>query len=346
MLTAVGVPCGPINDVAEAVRLADSLGLGPVVDAGGVPTVADPLELSATPVRYRRPPPAVGADDDWLRSLAGAAMSESAFRRPPTAQEAVLAALRRAIVGGDLRPGEQVRQDALAERFGVSRVPLREALKILEGEGAVTYVPHRGYFVAELSLADLEEVYRIRELLEDEAVRTAVPLLTAADVEALGALVEACEDAGRAGDVEAMTAANRSLHFALYGACGRPRLVRLVRILWDATDVYRTLYYSDGANRERVESEHRDVLAALRARDADRAVRLLAEHREHAVDHIRALLTTDHPQPPAAGVDRSAEGGDPGQRLADDEGVDLAGSLVGEHGLEVVGVPQHRVLQR
>jgi crotonobetainyl-CoA:carnitine CoA-transferase CaiB-like acyl-CoA transferase len=67
-LNTVGVPCGPINDVAEAVRLADSLGLGPVVDSGGVPTVADPMELSATPVQYRRRPPTVGADDDWLRA--------------------------------------------------------------------------------------------------------------------------------------------------------------------------------------------------------------------------------------------------------------------------------------
>ena len=65
-LSTAGVPCGPINDVAEAVALAKSLGLSPVVDAGGVPTVADPLELSATPVRYRGRPPAVGADTDWL----------------------------------------------------------------------------------------------------------------------------------------------------------------------------------------------------------------------------------------------------------------------------------------
>ena len=65
-LTRAGVPCGPINDVADAVRLADSLGLAPVADAGGVPTVADPLDLSATPVRYAHRPPAVGADTDWL----------------------------------------------------------------------------------------------------------------------------------------------------------------------------------------------------------------------------------------------------------------------------------------
>jgi DNA-binding GntR family transcriptional regulator len=221
---------------------------------------------------------------------ADAADAAAQFRRPPTAQEAVLAELRRAIVSGRLRPGEQVRQDALAERFGVSRVPLREALKILEGEGAVTYVPHRGYFVAELSLADLEEVYRIRELLEEEAVRAAVPLLTRADLDDLAALVDACERAGERGDVEAMTDANRRLHFALYEASGRPRLVRLVRILWDATDVYRALYYAEPDNRARVESEHRAVLAALRRRDADGAVRLLAEHRSHAVAHIRGIL--------------------------------------------------------
>ena len=65
-LTAAGVPCGPINDVAEAVRLADALGLDPVADAGGVRTIADPIGLSATPVTYRTRPPSVGADDDWL----------------------------------------------------------------------------------------------------------------------------------------------------------------------------------------------------------------------------------------------------------------------------------------
>lgn len=108
------------------------------------------------------------------------------FHKPSTAQEAVLAQLRRAIVSGELRPGEPIRQSALAERFGVSRVPLREALKILEGEGQVTYRPHRGYVVTELNMDDLLEVYRIRELLEGEAARRAVPRLSETDIATLG----------------------------------------------------------------------------------------------------------------------------------------------------------------
>jgi DNA-binding GntR family transcriptional regulator len=218
-------------------------------------------------------------------------VNEPAFRRPPTAQEAVLAELRRAIVSGELRPGQQVRQDALAERWGVSRVPLREALKILEGEGAVTYLPHRGYFVAELSVPDLEEVYRIRALLEEEAVRGTLPVLADEDLERFEAAVRDCEAAGRDGQLEEMAAANRRLHFVLYESGGRPRLVRMIRILWDATDAYRSLYYATDRNRERVQAEHRAVLDAVLARDADRAVRLLAEHREHAVAHIRAVLS-------------------------------------------------------
>jgi DNA-binding GntR family transcriptional regulator len=212
------------------------------------------------------------------------------YGRHPTAQEAVLAQLRRAIAGGRLRPGQQLVQDALAEQLGVSRVPLREALKILEGEGAVVYEPRRGYFVAELSLADLEEVYRIRDLLETEAVRVAVPRLGPDDLAALDAHAGECARAGRAADLDAMAEANRRLHFALIEASGMPRLARLARILWDATDVYRTVYYSEGLNRARVDEEHAAIAAAARAGDAERCAALLRAHREHAVAALRTLL--------------------------------------------------------
>lgn len=217
-------------------------------------------------------------------------MTSAPFRRPPTAQEAVLAELRRSIVSGGLKPGEQILQDALAERYGVSRVPLREALKILEGEGQVTYQPHRGYFVTELDVDDLREVYRIRDLLESEAARLAVPQLSEADLDRLAEAADSVDRADQSGDLVAMTAANRDFHFTLLAGAGMPRLVRLSRVLWDATDAYRSLYYANADHRRLVHDEHRSVVAAARAHDAEEVVRLLRAHREHAVTAVAAAL--------------------------------------------------------
>lgn len=219
----------------------------------------------------------------------GSADSPSS-RRPITTQQFVLEELRRAILSGDLRPGEPIRQDALAERFGVSRVPLREALKILEGEGQVVYRPRRGYIVAELSLDDLLEVYRIREILEAEAARRAMEKITDDDLDRLADAERDVERAGRDGDVLAMSEANRRFHFALIEAAGMPRLIRLLRLLWDATDAYRSVYYGSEMNRRRVEREHRDIVLAARARDTERLIRLIDEHRAAAVEALRGIV--------------------------------------------------------
>ncbi|MFF7178453.1 FCD domain-containing protein [Streptomyces sp. NPDC008121] len=214
-------------------------------------------------------------------------------RRPPTAQQFVLAELRRAITSGELRPGGQIRQDALAARLDVSRVPLREALKTLEAEGLVVHHVHRGYFVAELSLADLEEIYRIRELLETEAVRLAVARAEDGLTATLERIQHEVERAADAGDVTEMAAANRRFHFTLVEASGMPRLIRLIATLWDATDAYRSLYYTEIANRERAVREHRAVISAVRHGDTDAALRWLHDHRAHAVAALREVLDLD-----------------------------------------------------
>ncbi|MFI7125002.1 GntR family transcriptional regulator [Nonomuraea sp. NPDC050153] len=215
---------------------------------------------------------------------------DQARRRPPTAQQFVLGEIRSAITTGRLRPGAPIRQDALAEELEVSRVPLREALKTLQGEGLVRYEAHRGYFVETLSLDDLREVYRIRELLEEEAVRRAVERLTDADLARLESAQDEVERAAAAGDVLAMATANRLFHMALFDCAGMPRLVRLIRTLWDTTDAYRSMYYGDAGNRERVVKEHRATLDALRRRAADEAVTTLDVHRAHAVAELESLL--------------------------------------------------------
>lgn len=212
-------------------------------------------------------------------------------RRPQTAQQFVLEELRGAITSGELRPGAPIRQDALAARLQVSRVPLREALKALEAEGLVVHHVHRGYFVAQLSLADLEEIYRIRALLETEAVSRALALRPDGFHEDLAGIQREVERAAKAGDVTAMAEANRRFHFTLIEACGMPRLVRMITTLWDSTDAYRSLYYTDATHRDQAVHEHRAVLDSILQDDRANALRWLDDHRAHAVSALREVLS-------------------------------------------------------
>ncbi len=213
------------------------------------------------------------------------------MRESVTAQEGVLRELRLQIASGKLSPGQQVIQDSLATSLGVSRVPLREALKVLEGEGQVTYHPHRGYFIADLSVADLVEVYRIRSILEDEALRVGVPLLTEEDIEYLEDILNDVEVAAKTGNVTAVTAANRRFHFAIFEASNMPRLVRMIRNQWDATDAYRSVYFAIPANLAHMNTEHRTMISALAARDVEKSIAQQAAHRENSVTVVSQAIT-------------------------------------------------------
>jgi DNA-binding GntR family transcriptional regulator len=207
-----------------------------------------------------------------------------------TAQESVLAELRRQITSGQLSAGQQIVQDALATQLGVSRVPLREALKVLEGEGHVVYHPHRGYFVTELSVDDLVEVYRIRELLEAEALRSAVSQLDVTDMREIEEISREIARASERGDVAAVSSANRQFHFAIFEASGMPRLVRMIRTLWDATDAYRGVYMAEPENLARMQSEHTQMIDALRTGDVEAVIRLHVEHRDNTVAAVSRII--------------------------------------------------------
>lgn len=210
-----------------------------------------------------------------------------------TAQERMLQALRTDVLTGALRPGEKVVQEVVAEQHGVSRVPVREALQTLASEGLITHVPHRGYFVTRLSIPDLLEVYRLRQILETEALTEAIPVLTDADLGAIEELADRVDAAATGHDLAALTHANRDFHFAMFDAAGMPRLSRLLRQLWDASDVYRSLYFQQVGNRERVAREHAAMLDAVGRRDVSAAIRLHDEHRQHSVDWLTAALRRD-----------------------------------------------------
>jgi DNA-binding GntR family transcriptional regulator len=212
------------------------------------------------------------------------------LRTVVTVQHATLQWLREQIATGRFPSGQQLRQEVLAREFGVSVPPVREALKTLEAEGHVVYAPHRGYFVASLSFEELAENYRIRELLETEAIRRSVPRLARADVDRMREAIRDMEAAHRRTDLAELTAANRRFHFTLFEAAGMPRMADIIRVLWESTDRYRSLYFAGPQHRRRVNQEHRAILSAIRAHDTETAVQLLRTHREHALTALQFAL--------------------------------------------------------
>lgn len=206
-----------------------------------------------------------------------------------TAQHAV-EGLRRAIIAGELSPGHRVLQEEIAEKLGVSLAPVREALAVLEQEGQMTYRPRRGYFVTELDIAEMREIYELRELLEERAARKALPLLEADGLERIELAARDCVDAASAGNVAGELEANRRFHFAILGSPEHAHTLRLIRLLWDSTETYRALYYNSPQSRDESLQAHDRILAAIRDRDADRLITELDIHRSRALERLAGIL--------------------------------------------------------
>jgi DNA-binding GntR family transcriptional regulator len=209
---------------------------------------------------------------------------------PQTTPQHALEALRRAIVAGELRPGQRIAQEQFAERVGVSIAPVREALRMLEQEGQVVYRPRRGYFVRELRIGDLEEIYELRRLLEERAARAALPRI---DAFALASIRRAADDCARAasrGEVAAQLEANRRFHFAILDGGAQPHTMRLIHMLWEATEPYRAMYYNSAGERRRSNAAHQRIVRSLKARDADGLVAELDAHRARALEVLRRIL--------------------------------------------------------
>ncbi|HET6510197.1 MAG TPA: GntR family transcriptional regulator [Baekduia sp.] len=207
-----------------------------------------------------------------------------------TAQQHAVDALRGLIVGGALRPGARVNQEDLAADLGLSVAPIREALRVLEQEGQLTYLPRRGYFVTELNVTDLTEIYALRAVLEERAARHALPALDDEALERVRDAARECVDAAAGGDVAAELAANRRFHFGLLEAPDQPHTLRVIRLLWDSTEAYRAMYYNSPEERRASLDAHDAILAAATARDADALVVELHAHRERALDVLRGIL--------------------------------------------------------
>jgi DNA-binding GntR family transcriptional regulator len=186
--------------------------------------------------------------------------------------------LREKILRGDYPEGVPLRQDALASELGVSRIPVREALRQLEVEGLVTFSPHVGAVVSTLSLGEIVELFDVRAVLEVDVLRRAIPRMTVADLERAAEILDAYELAFQAGDVGAWGVLNWRFHSTLLGAADRPLTMNLLQTLHNQSDRYTRLQLSLTHGESRANEEHRAILLAVRNGDVAGACTVLYDH--------------------------------------------------------------------
>ncbi|MBE2314947.1 GntR family transcriptional regulator [Solirubrobacter sp. CPCC 204708] len=176
--------------------------------------------------------------------------------------------LEEAILEGELKPGERLRAEALAQRFGTSRTPVREALLQLEAQGLVDVEPNRGAVVRTFDRDDLFDLYQLRALLEPRAAALAAPRIGDGDIERLAGLCEA----------EDQMVANEAFHRIILEAAGSPRLLDAMRAATGIPRTFRSVFWHDERQRDESLMCHRRLVAAFTARDAQLAEAVMRMH--------------------------------------------------------------------
>lgn len=201
--------------------------------------------------------------------------------------QSIAEALRADILCGRLQGGQPLRQDEIAARFGVSKIPVREALVQLKAEGLVDLHPNRGAFVSELSAAEADEIYVMRIALEKEVLARAIPHLTVSHLKRAGELLAAIdreENIARWGEL------NWEFHATLYAPAGLPRVMETLRTLHANIARYLVLYLAGMDYQKKSQREHRLLLRACREGDAEKAQAILEGHLRSAATQLVKFL--------------------------------------------------------
>lgn len=215
----------------------------------------------------------------------------------------VVRELRKMIFSGELLPGQQIRQENMAERLGVSRLPVREGLRQLTADGLVEHVPNVGFSVARLSQAEFDQIYLMRRVLESEIIRR----LPAPAPDRLHRIREAAAEVAAAAermDLAEMRLRNHDFHFAIFRLAGLGLIIGEIERLWNWAAPYHAIYLFSAESRQAVLAEHEQMIEALAAGDNERLVELMNQHR-HGSEVQLGLMLDGHPR------DRPGEPGAP-----------------------------------
>lgn len=195
-----------------------------------------------------------------------------------TLTSAVTESLRQRILSGEFADGQQLRQEALSNEYGVSRVPVREALRQLEAEGLIQIIDHKGALVTKLSLDDIRELLDIRALLESELLRTSVPCQSQDDLQLARQTLDEFELALKNNDVRHWGELNARFHMALYRSARRPNTLALIEQLHNKTDRYTRMQILFTQTMEQAHREHTRLYELCSAKAADEAAEFIRFH--------------------------------------------------------------------
>lgn len=193
-------------------------------------------------------------------------------------RDVVFQTLRQAILREDLAPGERLMEIPLANKLGVSRTPLREAIRMLEQEGLVVMIPRRGAQVAGISEKSLRDVLEVRKSLEKLAVELACERMTEEDMKEMNRAEEAFSAAVHEGDALRIAETDEQFHDVIYNSTGNTKLVQLLNNLREQMYRYRLEHIKDEKSRLSLLEEHQRMMAALRSRDVELAKKAAGEH--------------------------------------------------------------------
>ena len=206
---------------------------------------------------------------------------------PGNTPEMITNALRAAILQGRYQSGEPLRQDRIAEEFGISKIPVREALVQLRTEGLITFSPNRGAVVSELSQEEVDEIYTMRIALETKALERAIPGLRPADLIRAQGVLDIMDSEN---DQTRWSELNWEFHATLYQAARMPRLLNTIEMLHNNVARYLVLYLKRLGAQPVSQKEHRAILDSIRHQKAKRAVDLLQQHLERASTRLVGFL--------------------------------------------------------
>jgi len=209
-------------------------------------------------------------------------------------RDVVFQTLRQAILRGELKPGERLMEIQLANKLGVSRTPIREAIRKLELEGLVLMIPRKGAEVAEITEKSLRDVLEVRRALEELSVRLACDRITPEILEQLEKTAKEFEKILKNGDVTEIAQADVHFHDVIYKAADNQRLLQLLNNLGEQMYRYRVEYLKNPSIHGQLIKEHEELIHHIKEHEKEKAVEIICQHIDNQVSAVSDLIRTKH----------------------------------------------------